>query len=39
LPSALIGSAIGLAMFGKVNDLMFRRIVLSALLVSGVAML
>jgi uncharacterized membrane protein YfcA len=39
LPSLVIGTVIGLAMFGKVNDLMFRRIVLSALFVSGLALI
>jgi hypothetical protein len=39
LPAVLAGCILGLALFGKVNDLMFRRVVLSALLVSGLAML
>jgi uncharacterized protein len=39
LPAVLAGCTLGLALFGKVNDLMFRRVVLSALLVSGLAML
>ena len=39
LPAAIVGSIVGLALFGKVNDLMFRRIVLGMLLVSGLAML
>jgi len=39
LPAVVAGCILGLALFGKVNDLMFRRVVLSALLVSGVAML
>jgi uncharacterized membrane protein YfcA len=49
LPEALIGNAVlalaplgagalaGLALFGRVNDLLFRRLVLSVLLVSGLA--
>jgi uncharacterized membrane protein YfcA len=39
VPAVLAGCILGLAMFGKVNDLVFRRVVLSALLVSGLAML
>ena len=39
LPALIIGTVIGLAMFGKVNDLVFRRIVLSALFVSGLALI
>jgi uncharacterized protein len=39
VPAAIAGCMLGLAMFGKVNDLTFRRVVLSALLVSGLAML
>ena len=39
LPAVLAGCTLGLALFGKVNDLVFRRVVLSALLVSGLAML
>jgi uncharacterized protein len=39
LPAVVAGSVLGLALFGKVNDLMFRRIVLAALLMSGLAML
>jgi len=36
--AVIAGSVLGLALFGKVNDLMFRRIVLAALLISGLAM-
>jgi uncharacterized membrane protein YfcA len=39
LPALIVGTILGLAAFGRVNDLMFRRVVLSALLVSGVALL
>lgn len=39
LPAVIAGSVLGLALFGKVNDSMFRRVVLLALLVSGLAML
>jgi uncharacterized membrane protein YfcA len=39
LPAVIVGSVLGLALFGKVNDLAFRRIVLAALLISGLAML
>ena len=39
LPAVIVGCVLGLALFGKVNDLMFRRIVLAALLISGLAML
>ena len=35
----MAGTILGLAMFGRVNDLIFRRIVLSALLVSGLALI
>lgn len=39
LPAVIVGCVLGLALFGKVNDLMFRRIVLAALLISGLTML
>ena len=39
LPALIVGTVLGLAAFGKVNDQMFRRVVLSALLVSGFALL
>jgi uncharacterized membrane protein YfcA len=39
LPALAIGTVLGLAAFGKVNDLMFRRIVLTALLISGLALI
>jgi uncharacterized membrane protein YfcA len=38
LPAVIAGCVLGLAMFGKVNDVSFRRIVLACLLISGVAM-
>jgi uncharacterized membrane protein YfcA len=39
LPAVIAGCVLGLALFGKVNDVSFRRIVLACLLVSGVAMI
>ena len=39
LPALIVGTVLGLAAFGRVNDLMFRRVVLSSLLVSGFALL
>ena len=39
LPALIAGTVLGLAAFGRVNDVAFRRIVLVALLVSGVALL
>jgi uncharacterized membrane protein YfcA len=39
LPALIAGTILGLAAFGRVNDQMFRRVILSALLVSGVALL
>ena len=39
LPAVVAGCVLDLALFGKVNDLSFRRIVLACLLLSGVAMI
>jgi uncharacterized protein len=39
LPAVIAGCVLGLSLFGKVNDLIFRRVVLSCLLLSGLAML
>lgn len=39
MPALIVGTILGLAAFGKVNDRMFRRVVLSALFVSGFALL
>lgn len=39
LPAVAVGTAIGIYMFGKVNELTFRRAVLVALLISGVSFL
>jgi uncharacterized membrane protein YfcA len=39
LPPLVAGGAIGLALYGKVNDRLFRRAVLCALLVSGIGFL
>ncbi len=39
MPALVVGTILGLAAFGRVNDLMFRRVVLSALFVSGFALL
>jgi uncharacterized membrane protein YfcA len=39
MPALMVGTVLGLVTFGKVNDLMFRRIVLSLLLVSGFALI
>jgi uncharacterized membrane protein YfcA len=39
IPPLIIGTYLGLMTFGKVNDLIFRRIVLLALMVSGFALL
>ena len=38
LPAVIGGCVLGLALFGKVNDRVFRRIILAALLVSGLAL-
>ncbi len=32
------GTAVGIALFGRVNDRVFRRVVLGALFVAGVAL-
>ena len=39
LPAVIAGCVLGLALFGKVNDLVFRRVVLASLLISGLTML
>jgi uncharacterized protein len=39
MPALILGTVLGLIAFGSVNDLMFRRIVLLLLLVSGFALL
>jgi hypothetical protein len=39
MPALLLGTVLGLLAFGRVNDVMFRRIVLVLLLVSGFALL
>jgi uncharacterized membrane protein YfcA len=39
IPAVAAGTAAGIYMFGKVNDLTFRRLVLSALLISGISFL
>ncbi len=39
LPALIVGTVLGLTAFGKVNDVVFRRIILGALFVSGVALL
>lgn len=39
LPTTLIGARIGLALYGRVNDVQFRRIVLSLLGLSGVTLI
>jgi len=39
MSALIVGTILGLAAFGRVNDQMFRRVILSALLVSGVALL
>jgi uncharacterized membrane protein YfcA len=39
VPAVIIGTTIGLALFGTINDLIFRRVILSTLLVSGLALL
>ncbi|MBI3197140.1 MAG: sulfite exporter TauE/SafE family protein [Rhodospirillales bacterium] len=38
LPTTLIGARIGLALYGRVNDVQFRRIILSLLGLSGVTL-
>ena len=38
LPALAAGTGIGIAMFGRVNDVVFRRVVLGALLVAGLAL-
>lgn len=37
LPALAAGTALGIFMFGKVDDLMFRRIVLAVLFASGLS--
>lgn len=39
MPALMVGTVLGLVTFGRVNDLMFRRIVLSLLLLSGFALM
>ena len=39
MPALMVGTVLGLVTFGRVNDLMFRRIVLLLLLVSGFALI
>jgi hypothetical protein len=39
LPALALGTWIGLKLFGKLDDAMFRRVVLALLLVSGVSLL
>jgi hypothetical protein len=39
MPALMLGTVLGLIAFGRVNDLMFRRIVLGLLLVSGFALI
>jgi uncharacterized membrane protein YfcA len=39
LPTTLIGARIGLALYGRVNDAQFRRIILSLLGLSGVTLI
>jgi uncharacterized protein len=39
IPALAVGTVFGLGMFGRLNDLMFRRIVLLALLISGLALI
>ncbi len=39
LPALLAGTVAGIAMFGRVNELAFRRVVLAVLLVAGLALL
>jgi uncharacterized protein len=39
MPALILGTVLGLIAFGRVNDVMFRRIVLSLLLVSGFALM
>jgi len=38
LPALAAGTAVGIAMFGRVSDVVFRRVVLGALFVAGVAL-
>jgi len=38
LPALAAGTAVGIALFGRVNDLVFRRVVLGALFVAGLAL-
>ena len=35
LPALAAGTAVGVMMFGRVNDVLFRRVVLAVLLVAG----
>jgi hypothetical protein len=39
LPALAAGTAVGVIMFGRVNDALFRRIVLVVLFVAGLALL
>ena len=39
LPAVAVGTALGIYMFGKANELTFRRAVLVALLISGISFL
>jgi uncharacterized protein len=39
LPALLAGTVAGIAMFGRVNESVFRRVVLAILLVAGLALL
>ena len=39
MPALIVGTVVGLALFGKVNDLLFRRIILVMLFVSGLALI
>ena len=39
LPALAAGTALGVVMFGKVNDASFRRIVLAVLLVAGLSLI
>jgi uncharacterized membrane protein YfcA len=39
LPGLIVGTVLGLAAFGKINDLIFRRTILSLLMLSGVSLI
>jgi hypothetical protein len=39
LPPLLAGTAAGIVMFGRVNELVFRRVILIILLVAGLGLL